>query len=414
MATNPNDITLNEQTNQQVFLAVGDARLLQRLSFNVLLTDAVSANDGDASIACFVNPTSYVGHFKLPSGRIVIVRPKIDAACVFQMLGYIFTDEHRKLFELPEVQYASERLLFEPLVERFSTLVTARTKRGLLQDYIRREENLGVLRGALNIRAHVQENLGRENRVHCRFFEQTVDIPDNRFVKAALWHLLRFGGWTPRTTQSLIRNLHHFDGVTLEPLRPQGMPNRHYHRLNDDYQPIHELCRLFAECSSVSEHFGSIRLNGLLLDMNKLFEKFVEKAFVNVSRRSECKVNPQESTLLSLSTGSPKIRPDVTVWSEDRVVAIADAKYKKDYSTPPNTDVYQVITYGTVLDCPEVYLLYPETEVDAERDLQVINSPIVVKTRQVNIGSTNAVESTEALARSILLFGKRAAAIEAA
>lgn len=32
----------------------------------------------------------------------------------------------------------------------------------------------------------------------------------------------------------------------------------------------------------------------------------------------------------------------------------------------------QVITYGTVLECPEVYLLYPQTEIDAERDFQVL------------------------------------------
>jgi 5-methylcytosine-specific restriction enzyme subunit McrC len=414
MLTIGEHITLKEQSSLPVVLGLGDVRFLQRLHFEVALAEAVTADDGDASIACFVNPTSCVGHFELPSGRIIIVEPKIDAASVFRMLGYVFSDEHRKLFERPDVQYASERLLFEPLVERFSALVTARTKKGLLQDYIRHEENLGVFRGALNIEAHVQENLGRENRVHCRFFEQTVDVSDNRYVKATLWHLIQFGGWTPRTAQSLIRNLHHFDGVTLEPLRPQGLPNRHYHRLNDDYRPIHELCRLFAECSSVSEHFGSIRLNGFLLDMNRLFEEFVETAFLNASQHSDRRVTRQGSTQLSLSTGAPKIKPDVTVWSADRVVAIADAKYKGGYATPPNADMYQVIAYGTVLDCPEVYLLYPQTEIEAERDFPVLNSPIVVKTRQLDISSSNAVACAEALAGSILASGEPIVAVGAA
>lgn len=414
MATIAEYITLKEQATQRVLLGLGDFRYLQRLHFEVSLAEAVPGDDGDASIACFVNPTSCVGHFTLPSGRIIIVEPKIDAASVFRMLGYVFADEHRRLFEWEDVRYASERLLFEPLVERFNSLVTARTKRGLVQDYIRQEENLGVLRGALNIKAHIQQNLGRENRVHCRFFEQTVDIPDNRFVKAVLWHLLRFGGWTPQTTQSLIRNLHHFDGVTLEPLRSQGLPNRHYHRLNDDYRPIHELCRLFAECSSISEHFGSVRLNGFLLDMNHLFEQFVERAFLNVSRRGERRVVAQERTSLALGTGSPKIQPDVKVWSGDRVVAIADAKYKRDYAAPPNGDLYQVITYGTALACPEVYLLYPQTEIDAERDLQIINSPIVVRTRRVDIASPTAIENAEALAKSVVLSGKSATSFKAA
>jgi 5-methylcytosine-specific restriction enzyme subunit McrC len=400
MATNDQQITLKEQATQLAFLELGDMRCLERLRFQVTLAEMSAIDDVEASIACFVNPTSCVGHFELPSGRIIIVEPKIEAASVFRMLGYVFTDKHRSMFRSEDVQYDSERLLFEPLVERFNELVNARTKRGLVQDYIRREDNLSVFRGALNPRDHVQ-HLGRENRVHCRFFEQTVDIPDNRFVKATLWHLLQFGGWTPRTTQSLIRNLHQFDSVTLEPLRPQSLPNRHYHRLNDDYRPIHELCRLFAGCSSVSEHYGNVRFNGFLLDMNRLYEQFVQAAFINVSRRSKCRVAIQEPSALSVGLGSPKIKPDVTVWSAGGVAAVADAKYKKDF-TAPQSDIYQVITYGTVLNCPEVYLLYPQTEIDAEHDFPVLNSPIVVKTRQVDIAGPNAVTSAEALARNIL------------
>lgn len=401
MATIAEHITLKEQAPQQkMSLDAGDARFLQRLSFDVSLAPAVYADGGDASLAYTVNPKSCVGHFELPSGRIIIIEPKIDAAAVFRMLGYVFTDNHRKHFEWPDVQYAPENLLFEPLVERFCALVTARTKRGLLQDYIRREDNLGMFRGAFNVSAHVQQNLGHENRVSCRFFEHTVDVSDNRLVKAALWHLLQFGGWTPRTTQSLIRNLHHFDGVSLEPLRLHALPNRHYHRLNDDYREIHKLCRLFAECSSISEHFGSVRFNGFILDMNRLYEQFVQTAFLEVS--GEVKV--QQECPLSFGNGAPKIQPDVTVWSGGRVVAIADAKYKQDYSTPQNADLYQVITYGTVLGCREVYLLYPKMEIDAERDFPVLpDGQIVVKTRQVDISSPHAIENIEQLARSLLL-----------
>jgi 5-methylcytosine-specific restriction endonuclease McrBC regulatory subunit McrC len=137
--------------------------------------------------------------------------------------------------------------------------------------------------------------------------------------------------------------------------------------------------------------------------MNRLFEQFVQRAFDNASHRSEYRVVAQETYSLSIRSHLPKIRPDVTVWSGERVVAIADAKYKRDLAAPQNADVYQVITYGTVLDCPNVYLLYPQTEIDAERDFPVLNSPIVVKTRQVNVASRNAVECTEALAKSILL-----------
>jgi len=139
--------------------------------------------------------------------------------------------------------------------------------------------------------------------------------------------------------------------------------------------------------------------------MNRLYEQFVQTAFTKVSRRSKRRVAIQEACQLSVSSSSPKIKPDVTVWSGDRVTTIVDAKYKRDFGAPQNSDMYQVITYGTVLDCPDVYLLYPQTEIDSDREFPVLNSPIVVNTRQVDIASPNAVECAEALAKSILLSG---------
>jgi hypothetical protein len=57
--------------------------------------------------------------------------------------------------------------------------------------------------------------------------------------------------------------------------------------------------------------------------------------------------------------------------------------------------------YGTVLQCPDVYLLYPKTEIDSERDIAVLNSPIVVKTRRVDISSSQAIENAESVAEAI-------------
>ena len=327
------------------------------------------------------------------------------------MLAYVFTANHRHLLRDEQVNYATDKPLFEPLVEIFNGLVNARARRGLVQDYIRREENLGVFRGALNINSHVQHNIGRENRIHCRFFEQTVDIPDNRLVKTTLHHLLQFGGWTSRTTQSLITNFHQFDSVTLQRFRPQTESIRHYHRLNEDYRPIHELCRLFLACSSVSERVGVFGFRGFLLDMNLLFEQFVEKAFQSALRRNRLLIEAQKERPLSQGSGTPSVIPDITVRRGGEVVIIADAKYKRDESGPQNSDIYQVIAYGTVLQCSHVYLLYPKTEIESERDIAVLNSPIVVKTRRVDISSPQAVEAAESLARD-LIFRENIASVE--
>ncbi len=395
-------VRLREQAFCSAMLSSEDVRYLSGLHFQVLRD---STQMGEMLLLCQVNPGSRIGHFRMPSGRSVAVTPKIETASVIRMLAYVFSDDHRTLLRHEQVNFATDRLLFEPLVELFNSLVSARSRRGLVQDYVRREENLGSFKGALNVPAHLQENVGRDNRVHCRFFEQTVDVPDNRLVKTTIFHLVQFGGWTETTAQALLRNLHQFDAVTLERIPQRLNENRHYHRLNDDYRPIHELCRMFLSCMTISEDVGKFAFRGFLLDMNVLFEEFVQKAFEKTLGRGAMRPEIQRPRKLSLNPVAPDMRPDVVVRERDAVVVIADAKYKRDEGGPRNPDIYQVITYGTVLRCDCVFLVYPATELDSEHEFHIINSPVIVKTRRVDISSRDCVNDVEAVAREIVADG---------
>jgi 5-methylcytosine-specific restriction enzyme subunit McrC len=401
METQSQHVRLKEQAFRPASLTRNDLRYLSALGFQVTFDVRIGESDTEGIISCEVNPNASVGHFRLPSGRIVSVEPKVETASIFRMLAYVYSAAHKQLLRDEDVQYAADRLLFEPLVELLNKLVGARARRGLVQDYIRREENLGSFRGALNITPHIQHNIERDNRVYCQFFEQTVDVPDNRVVKTALHHLLQFGGWTSGTTHALIANFHKFDAVTLDRRSGRNLAEAHYHRLNDDYRPIHELCRMFLAGITVSERVGAFGFRGFLLDMNVLFEQFVQKAFENVLRRRPARAEIQRSRTLSSNPVAPDIRPDVTVRSGDNVVAVADAKYKKDEGGPRNPDIYQVVVYGTVLRCKDVYLLYPQTELDSEHDIPIINSPVVVKTRRVDISTRDLVTRAEQLATKI-------------
>jgi 5-methylcytosine-specific restriction enzyme subunit McrC len=195
---------------------------------------------------------------------------------------------------------------------------------------------------------------------------------------------------------------------------PERLGNRHYHRLNDDYRPIHELCRMFLSYMSISEDVGTFAFRGFLLDMNVLFEQFVQKAFERILQRGAMRVEIQRPRKLSMNPAGPDIKPDVVVRERESVIVIADAKYKGDEGVPRNPDIYQVITYGTVLRCDCVFLLYPATELDSEHDLPIINSPIVVKSRRVDISSKDCISDVEAVARDIVAAGILAVAVCAA
>jgi 5-methylcytosine-specific restriction enzyme subunit McrC len=403
-----------EQLTEPIYLKEQAVRLAELCTEDVVYLNALGfqlspvGENAKESTTWRINPCEFVGHFQLPSGRITVIEPKIDAANVFRMLAYVFTEGHQEYLRPEQVRYASDSLLFEPLVCLFNDLVSRRVRRGLAQDYVPREENSASFRGALNINPHIQHNLGRDNRIWCRFFEQTVDIDDNRLIKSALHHLLRFGGWTTPTTHDLIANFHKFDSVGFErAARHDAWAHRHYHRLNDDYRPIHALGRMFLAGTSISEKVGAHEFNGFLLNMNTLFEEFVQQSFISVVRSTTVSAAIQKPEPLSMNTVAPMVKPDVTIRERGAVISIVDAKYKRDAAGPRNPDIYQVVTYGTVLKCPRTYLIYPHTELDTEHDFRILNSPIIVHTRRMNISIPNCVRAAETIARDIVTESQR-------
>ncbi len=391
-------VLVEQYDSPSVSFAAEDASFLAHLNFQI--TPELGTFGGQQFYT--VNPLQWVGHFKLPSGATVVIRPKIPTANVLRMLAYAFLRWDQPFLRQEEVEYESDSFLFEPLVDLFNDLVEARASRGLAQDYVRHEQNLALMRGRLLFREHIQQNIGYPNRAYCRFFENTVDIPDNQILRNTLKVLLANGSWRRKTEHDLLASLHHFDSVTDIDARSLQLEGRHYHSLNDDYAPIHSLCRLFLKMSSISETAGSIPFKGFLLDMNNLFEKFVEQACLRVGRRVGVDVQPQRSESLSHGDFVPNIQPDITVRSLGSVVAIIDAKYKRDSYGPQNSDLYQVISYGTALRCDQTYLFYPETELGHGRRIPVRNSNIVVNTVRVPVGGEDCVSQCEAVVQQIL------------
>lgn len=391
-------VQLAEQAEQDVRLTQRDADFLAAINFTV--TPISDVEDGQRFFK--VNPQQWVGHFRMPSGTVTRIIPKIPTASVLRMLAYAFLRWKEQMLRPELVNYERDSFLFEPLVRLLNDLVAARARRGLVQDYVRHEENLALVRGKILFKEHIQRNIGYPNRAYCRFFENTVDIPDNQFIRCTLRVLLANGGWTKSTEHSLIANLHQFEAVADVDSRGQHFGAHHYHHLNEDYEPIHRLCALFLSTASVSEAIGGLPFSGFLLDMNKLFEKFVEEAFVRVGMRMGLQILPQKEECLSDRHYVVFVRPDIVVAHRGKVRAVIDAKYKRDAYGPQNSDLFQVIAYGTALSCIDTYLLYPETELAVNRELHVRNSPIIVKSRHVAISGADSVKSAEECAKAVL------------
>jgi 5-methylcytosine-specific restriction enzyme subunit McrC len=316
------------------------------------------------------------------------------------MLAYIYAPEHPDPFRDADVLYASDQLLFEPLVDLFNALVAKRVRRGLYQSYLEHQDNLSVFKGRLSVQHHLNLNLARPDHAFCRYSQRTHDIEDNQIIKWTLRVLLSVFPWSTKTIQSLRANFHQFEAVSL--IRParSAFRDRHYHRLNEDYRLLHDLCWLFLEKKSISERAGAIGFRGFLLDMNELFEQFISTAFQVAGQKTRLAVVSQASAYLSLYP--VRIRPDITIRAGNIVVVIVDAKYKRRFDVYDNPDVYQMLAYATALKCPRTLLVFPTSECDRDGPVEILNSPVTVEIRRIDISDKQCVLAAEELAAEVL------------
>jgi 5-methylcytosine-specific restriction enzyme subunit McrC len=397
-------IVLQEQRPETVWLWLEDAALLKALDFEVICIPTSDTSGANPGQDCFqVNPKQYVSHLALPSGDVLLVEPKIDPANVFRMLAYVYVGWNKEVFRKAEVLYSTDKLLFEPLVELFCDLVAARVRRGLVQDYERHEENLSVMRGRILFERQVVANAARPDRLFCRYHQRTPDNEDNQIVRWTLRYLTSMDWWSTRTVHSLRVNLRHFSEVSLRAPDRAALCCRVYNRMNDDYRLLHDLCRLFLENGAITEHSDDWRFRGFRLDMNLLFEAFVTRAFSTVSRFTRFTAHSQRPALLSQPPSAPLwIRPDVTVCEGTRTAAIVDAKYKRLEGPLGNADFYQMLAYGTVLQCSRAYLFYPATVWNDDGAIYVRYSPIKIHVRRIDIGHPECVSIVEQAAKTVL------------
>jgi 5-methylcytosine-specific restriction enzyme subunit McrC len=291
-------------------------------------------------------------------------------------------------FRPESVDYADDKArVLEPLVRHFNESVEELLQDGLLANYVEQEENLRVLRGRLAFSKHLAQNVVRQDRLYCRFFQAEVDIPENQVILWALVLLDREGDWSQDVRQTLHSHILHFGGVALRQFLPRQCPVFHYDRLSSRYRKVHDWCRLFIDLFSISNRPGERTFYGYLLDMNELFERFVISAFKRAEESVPLvSVKDHRSHHLDLDR-STVIVPDLTLEGPNRSMVAVDAKYKrtKPQKQAKHPDLYQVISYCVAMGLIDQastptpvqgILVYPAAEKSPELEglLRVITS----------------------------------------
>lgn len=299
-----------------------------------------------------ITPSSVVGVVRSPSVE-VLIRPKIPVERLFELLSYS-----------GGLSFSSETAGLNPeadIVESFAAAYLSAAgrvlSRGPLQGYIPREEASSTFRGRLRAGDQVSRHLGLALPVEMSYDDFTVDIEENRLLKAAFLRLSRLPIRRGRLRRGIDEALVALAEVGAPRYSSRHLPKISFTRLNRHYRTPIELAKLILQSSSVELRAGKTMIGQFLVDMNDLFEDFL---FAAIGRRLARGPRWVQGRQLFLDADRRVgMNPDLSWWGGDRCLFVGDAKYKRT-DGGESADLYQLLAYCLAAGVSEGLLLYAE------------------------------------------------------
>lgn len=240
-------------------------------------------------------------------------------------------------------------------------------RQGLLMGYVEVDETAQVLRGRMREADQLRRWHGRPVPIESRHDDFTADIAENRVLLAAVTRMAT----VPRLdteTRTRLGNLRKRLADVASPVRGTSLPAWRPTRLNTRYHNALRLAEVVWRATSPEHAPGSLRANGFLFDLPKIFEEFVTVALGEaLTGRHSGIARPQFETHLD-EGADLRMRPDLVWEHRGKPVAVVDAKYKRERPEGyPNADIYQVLAYCTALGLRRGHLVYAKGNAEPRR-----------------------------------------------
>ncbi|MEG4501782.1 restriction endonuclease [Microcoleus sp. F10-C6] len=293
-----------------------------------------------------------VGNIPITPEFHIAIRPKVPINNLFGMLDYGYQIK----FLQGSIQCQSLEEIYEELANILAQKILERCRKGLYRDYLSKTERLAYIRGRVDLRSALQKPW--DVKLKCHYHEQTGDIEDNQILAWTLFIIGRSGLCGESVSSTVRKAFHALQGfVTLKPFKSEACIDRNYHRLNQDYQLLHALCRFFLDNTRPSHETGDREMLPFLIDMANLYEQFVAEwlkantpkgFFVKQQHRVTHDQNYFDRIdllLCDIETG--------------KVQYVLDTKYKAPDKVGSD-DRHQIVAYANALKCQNAILVYPQ------------------------------------------------------
>ena len=321
-----------------------------------------------------IQASSWVGVVEF-SGLTVHVEPKLAGGSlrVLRMIEYASGVGMLRRLPSDRELAADGSDLFDLICLLLSLEAENLVRLGLLRDYRIVDERLQVLRGRLRHRDQLLKRFGQLDSLECTFDEFDTDTVHNQLVGAAV----TVAG-TRATDVGIRRELGKLRRVFDQVCRPTTHDPEWferaivYDRRTDRYRSAHLLSKLVLRSLAFNDLYDTSggKVTAFLLDMNVVFERFVERLVREALAPTPLSVEAQQrvrGSIVNDDTGRTysRIRPDLVVHDADHAVVVPiDVKYKTyDLKKVSTGDIYQAFLYAYALapkDAePRSGLIYP-------------------------------------------------------
>lgn len=301
----------------------------------------------------------WVGHIPLERGFGVALKPKVPLGRLFEMLEVAYRLKGFRFLE-GAVDCASVSAYYDRLAAVLAKRTLDRGRKGYFRQYVGHWEHLPYICGRMDVASFAKAPW--RVRMPCDYEDHTGDILDNQILAWTLSRLSRSSACSEDTLRVVRKAYRQLSGIARPfPVTPADCVGRLYTRLNDDYEPLHALCRFFLEHAGPTHEMGDRRVLPFLVDMARLFELFVAE-WLKAHLPPSWELRTQERVDLS-PDNRLRFVVDLVLINADTgsVKCVLDTKYK--YTDHPEaSDVQAVIAYAVSQDCNEAVLIYPHEQ----------------------------------------------------
>ncbi len=345
---------------------------------------------------CSVRSHGWIGQIPIGDDLLVRVIPKVPVANIFRMLEVAYNLKSFRLFD-GEVLVESLADVYERIVSILARRVLNRARKGLYRNYIEQTEELPYLRGQVDVVGAALNCALGIPLMPCHYEEHTADIEENRILLWTLHQVHRQALQHDKVRIELDRARRTLAGtITLDRHTASDCVNRIYNRLNDDYSPMHGLCRFILEHTGPGIKPDTRTFIPFELYMPQLFESFIAE-WLRANEPQGMTVRCQHHAQLDANF-EMKIRIDILLNDEvtQQPIAVLDTKYKAS-EHPSEADIYQIAFYAHELRVNRAFLVYPST---LASPVQVLHAKDVsIESLIFNIGTSPDVAGQAFLAQ---------------